>query len=77
MIVTTLSMVVTFIFHYCLEGTSLNSSLFEDTFIDPMRDYLLFIRCTLDSGQSTSSFRKNIFNHQCIYSQWYMQILRE
>jgi hypothetical protein len=58
MIVTTLSMIIAFIFYYCLEGTSLNNSLFQDTFIDPIRDHLLFIRCLLDNGQSMSSFRK-------------------
>ena len=58
LIVTTLSMVVTSIFYYYLEGVSLNKSLFQDIFIEPLRDCLLVIRCVLDNGQSISPFRK-------------------
>jgi hypothetical protein len=58
MIVTILSMIITVIFYYCLEGTSINNSLFQDIFADTIRDYLLFIRCLLDNLQSMISFRK-------------------
>lgn len=60
MIVTTLSMIITFIFYYCLEGTSLNSSLFQDIFIDSIRDYFLLIRCVLDNGQVWLLLEKSI-----------------
>jgi hypothetical protein len=54
MVATTLSMIITFVFYYGLEGTSANNSLFQDIVIDTLRDYLLFIRCLLDNWQSMS-----------------------
>ncbi len=51
MMATTLSMIITLIFYCSLEGTRLNDNLFQNIFIDKIRDGLFLIRCPLDNGE--------------------------
>ena len=42
---TSLSMAMTFIFHYIFNETRANGSLFQDVLVDPVRDHFMFVHC--------------------------------
>lgn len=54
MTATTMSMIITLGFYYCLEETRVKNSLFQDIFIDTLHYYFLLIFCLLDNWQSMS-----------------------
>lgn len=70
MIATTLSMTMTLMFYFCLKGTNANGSLFQDIFVDSMRDGLFFLRCLLDYWQGKYLLTMNIITCSLfIYSE--------
>ena len=52
MIVTTLSMIITFILHCILQDTRANGFVYQTIFIDTVRDVLLSLRCLSSTHQS-------------------------
>ena len=56
-----LSMFMTFLFHCVLNGTRANGFFFQNSFVDPIHDYMLTIHCWLDY-----SFGKYIHQLQII-----------
>lgn len=42
---SSLSMTITFVFHYALNETRASGFLFQDVLVDPIRDHLMFVRC--------------------------------
>ncbi len=59
-IVTTLSMIMTLMFYCCLKGTNANGTLFQDIFVDSIRDGLFFVRCLLDYWQGKPLLTMNM-----------------
>jgi hypothetical protein len=42
-----LSMIITFLFHYALDATRANGFLFQNVIVDPARDSFMFAHCLL------------------------------
>ncbi len=54
MMATSLSMIMTLIFYCNLEGTRVNDNLFQNIFVDNLRDIFFFIRCPFDNWEGKS-----------------------
>lgn len=54
MIVTSLSMIITLLSYCSIERTRVNDNLFQNIFVDKMRDILFMIRCPFDNGEGKS-----------------------
>jgi hypothetical protein len=49
---TTFSMIITFVLHYVLHQTRVDSSLVQQYMFDVMRDFMIAVRCWFDGRNS-------------------------
>ncbi len=61
LIVTTLSMIMTFGLYYSLKDTRANDLYLQKTLIDTTGDIILWLRCLFNSEKSKFFFSKNLF----------------